>query len=58
MRVDRVSVPELPDVSGVEQKRVQLQVQLLKKVLESQQRESEELMKMADGRGQVIDLRV
>lgn len=53
-----MSIPEMPDVTGVEQKRMHLQVQLLKKVLESQQRESEELLKMADGRGQVIDLRV
>lgn len=48
----------LEAASGLEDKRLQFQVALLKKVLEAQQDQAAELQKMAEGKGQVLDLRV
>ena len=46
------------NISPADFKRAQLQTSLLKKALENQQEQVAELMKMADGRGQNLDLRV
>ncbi|GEM_PF-1710331 len=43
--------------TGVEAKRAQLQVQLLKKTLETQQQQAAELLKLLEGKGQVLDIR-
>lgn len=37
--------------------RAKLQMMLLKKALESQQEQSAELMRMTEGKGQVLDIR-
>lgn len=44
--------------TSVDNKRAQLQMSLLKKVLDSQQEQSAELMKLMEGKGQVVDIRV
>ena len=43
---------------SAEVKRMQLQALLLRKSLESQQTESDTLMRMTDGKGQNLDIRV
>lgn len=46
------------DLEGVDMRRAELQVALLKKALQSQQDQASELLKMMSGKGQTIDLRV
>lgn len=46
------------DLEGVDMRRAELQVALLKKALQSQQDQASELLKMMSGKGQNIDLRV
>lgn len=41
-----------------EDKRIQLQMALLKKNLDAQQEQSAELLKLLEGKGQVLDIRV
>ncbi|MFY9235405.1 MAG: hypothetical protein WAO58_13210 [Fimbriimonadaceae bacterium] len=41
-----------------EDKRIQLQMALLKKNLDAQQEQSAELLKILEGKGQVLDIRV
>ncbi|MFN8221110.1 MAG: hypothetical protein U0S12_13385 [Fimbriimonadales bacterium] len=48
----------LDPTSNVESKRLQLQVALLKKSLDVQKQQAEELQRMFEGKGQVLDLRV
>ncbi len=48
----------LDGLAGVEDKRAALQVALLKKALESQQQQAAELMKLVEGKGQQLDIRV
>ncbi len=48
----------LQAVQSGDDKRAQLQMALLKKALDSQQEQASELMKMMEGKGQVLDLRV
>lgn len=48
----------LNSLSGVEDKRAALQVALLKKALESQQQQAAELLKLTEGKGQQLDIRV
>lgn len=43
---------------GVDAKRLELQMLLLKKSLESQQSEADALTSMTDGKGQNLDIRV
>jgi len=43
---------------SVDAKRLQLQALLLKKSLESQQSETDTLMRLTDGKGQNLDIRV
>jgi len=45
-------------LSGVEDKRAALQVSMLRKSLDSQQQQAAELMKILEGKGQQLDLRV
>jgi hypothetical protein len=61
MNVSNVGNPvdaALNSISPVEDKRAALQVALLKKTLESQQQQAQELVRMMEGKGRVIDLRV
>lgn len=58
MNVSNVQVTEAAMTANVEQKRVQLQALLFKKSLEMQQQQSDELRRMADGKGRVVDIRV
>ncbi|MCX7801183.1 MAG: hypothetical protein N2109_12685 [Fimbriimonadales bacterium] len=44
--------------TSVEAKRAQLQVQLLKRTLETQRQQAAELLKLLEGKGQVLDIRV
>lgn len=48
----------LDPTSNVESKRLQLQVALLRKSLDVQKQQAEELQRMFEGKGQVLDLRV
>ena len=48
----------LNGLQNVEGKRAQLQVALLKKALEAQKEQAAELQRMAEGKGQAIDIRV
>jgi hypothetical protein len=48
----------LQGLSNVDGKRAQLQAVLLKKALDSQEQQAAELLKMMEGKGQVVDLRV
>jgi hypothetical protein len=48
----------LQALSSAEPKRAQLQVMLLKKALESQEQQAAELLKLMEGKGQVLDIRV
>ena len=45
-------------LSGVEDKRTALQVSILRKSLDSQQQIASELMKLLEGKGQQLDIRV
>jgi hypothetical protein len=45
-------------LTGVEDKRMALQVSLLKKSLDSQQDIAAQLIKMLEGKGQQLDIRV
>ncbi len=45
-------------LTGGESVKQNVQIAMLKKVLQAQQDESTELMKMTQGKGQVIDIRV
>jgi hypothetical protein len=45
-------------IDPAQSKRVQLQVALLRKTLDVQQQEAAQLMKMMEGKGQNIDIRV
>lgn len=46
------------NISPIDNKRAQLQVSLLKKALDSQEQQAAELLKIMEGKGQVVDLRV
>jgi hypothetical protein len=43
---------------GLDNKQAQLQMLLLKKVLDAQQQQADELQKLTDGKGQNLDIRV
>ena len=45
-------------LSGVEDKRAALQISILRKSLDSQQQIASELMKLLEGKGQQLDIRV
>lgn len=45
-------------LTGVEDKRAALQVSMLRKSLDSQQQQAAELMKILEGKGQQLDIRV
>jgi hypothetical protein len=44
-------------LTGVEDKRAQLQVSMLRKSLDSQQQIASELLKLIDGKGQQLDIK-
>jgi hypothetical protein len=48
----------LQGLTNVDDKRLKLQVALLRKTLDSQQEQSAELMRLMEGKGQVVDIRV
>lgn len=48
----------LTAVQSVEDKRAGLQIALLRKSLDSQQQQAADLMKLLEGKGQQVDLRV
>lgn len=52
------SLSQLDPKSSLEAKRLQLQVSLLKKTLDVQQQQADELQRMFEGKGQTLDLRV
>lgn len=54
----RIDVPNLTGGDRVEEMWAKLQVALLKKTLQTQQEEAETLRKMAEGKGQILDIRV
>jgi hypothetical protein len=63
MNVTGPSTPDpalqaLQGASGVDNKRIQLQVALLRKTLDSQEQQAAELLRLMEGKGQNIDLRV
>lgn len=45
-------------IASGDDRRLQLQVALLRKSLEAQQDQALELLKLAEGKGQVLDIRV
>ncbi|HJP82460.1 MAG TPA: putative motility protein [Fimbriimonadaceae bacterium] len=45
-------------VTNVDQKRAALQVALLRKALDSQEQQAAEILKMVEGKGQQLDIRV
>lgn len=54
----RAAEQAIQAVSPPDATRAKLQIALLKKVLESQQDQAAELMRMQEGKGQVLDIRV
>lgn len=60
MNVSNVQATQtaLNALNGVDSKRAQLQIQLLKKSLETQQQQAAELLKLMEGKGQNLDIRV
>lgn len=52
------SLSQLDPTASLETKRLQLQVSLLKKTLDVQQQQADELQRMFEGKGQTLDLRV
>ena len=48
----------LNSMTGVEDKKVHLQMALLKKTLDANTQQAAELMKLLEGKGQVVDIRV
>lgn len=48
----------LQGLESVQDKRVQLQAALLRKALDSQEQQAAELLKLIEGKGQVVDIRV
>ena len=53
------SAPAQPvSTSSLELKRAALQAALLKKSVESQQQHADQIQREADGKGQIVDLRV
>jgi hypothetical protein len=48
----------ISQTGGVEAKRMQLQMMMLRKSLDGQQQQAEELTREMEGKGQVIDMRV
>ncbi len=53
----QAALQALQGADAVEGKRVQLQVELLKKSLQSQQDQAAEVIKMMEGKGQTVDFR-
>lgn len=51
-------MPSVDPTAQVDNKRAMLQAALLRKTLEAQQEQSDELVRMAEGKGQVVDIRV
>jgi hypothetical protein len=47
-----------PPLDTVEAKRAQLQVALLRKTLDAQQEQAEQMTRMMQGKGQIVDIRV
>jgi hypothetical protein len=45
-------------VTNVDQKRAALQVALLRKALDSQEQQAAEILKLVEGKGQQLDIRV
>jgi hypothetical protein len=60
MEIGSVSMPDVAEITQTAQANVQakLQVGMLRKMLDAQQTEAAALMKMMEGKGQNIDLRV
>jgi hypothetical protein len=60
MEVSNVSAadPTVAPAASSEAKIARLQMALLRKTLDAQQEQSAELMRMMEGKGQVVDLRV
>jgi hypothetical protein len=54
----QIQAPTTQAPASVESKRNQLQMLMLKKSLDSQQQQSDELSRELEGKGQLIDLRV
>lgn len=54
----QVTQAALQNLESLEPARMRLQAMLLKKTLDAQQEQSNELMKLMDGKGQIIDMRV
>jgi hypothetical protein len=58
MNVSGANAQPIAPVQQTESKRVALQAALLKKALEAQQRETDELQRQLEGKGQILDIRV
>jgi hypothetical protein len=60
MEIGSVSMPDVAEITQTAQANVQakLQVGMLRKMLDAQQTEAAALMKMMEGKGQNVDLRV
>lgn len=48
----------LTQADGIDARRMQLQMALLKKTLQTQEDQGAELRRMVEGKGQILDLRV
>lgn len=46
------------NTGSIDSKRLQLQAMMLRKLLDSQQQQADELIQQMQGKGQIIDLRV
>lgn len=59
MNVSNVQAAQraVDSATNVESKRASLQIQLLKKSLETQRQQAAELLKLLEGKGQVLDIR-
>ncbi len=54
----QTALQAVSDATNVENRRANLQMALLKKTLQSEQQQADDLMKLMSGKGQNIDLRV
>jgi hypothetical protein len=58
MNISSATSAALQGVQNTDDKRAALQLALLKKALDSQQAEATSLLKLMDGKGQNVDIRV
>lgn len=60
MNIGKVGSPEsaIQDLANVGDVRTRLQIALLKKTLDVQREQADALLRLVDGKGQVLDIRV